>query len=137
MDYSKGIKEMRGYVLSPKGLEKLENLIAQENNLSQEQIALEACLDRATVSKALQGEKPLNIRSIRRLFGGLKLPLEPTDYHKASTKELELSMGDREDLISAAEALEAEANEAEEKGNSGKANQLRAKAANLRRIAAQ
>ncbi len=129
---------MRGYVLSSKGLEKLENLIAQENNLSQEQIALEACLDRATVSKALQGEKPLNIRSIRRLFGGLKLPLEPTDYCKvSSTKKLRLSMGDREDLISAAEALEAEADEAEEKGNSGKANQLRAKAANLRRIAAQ
>lgn len=124
---------MRGYVLSLKGLEKFEKG-TQEKGLTQEQIALESSLDRATVSKALQREKPLNLRSIRRLFKGLQLALEATDYEKVSSTKVEIEMGELEDLIEAANSLEEAANEADAEGDSKKAARLRKEAAKLWKI---
>lgn len=132
---------MRGYVLSEKGIEKLEN-VTSENGLTQEQIALETCLTRATVSKAFQKNKnkPLNLRSLRRLFLGLSLALEEEDYIRADdpgTSTIKISMSDRDQIKEAAQSLETEADKAERNGNAAKAASLRKKAANLRRIADQ
>jgi len=100
---------MRGYVLSQVGLEKVESFISVENKLSRRQISLESCLDRATVTKALQGEKPVNLRTIRTLFLSLGIPLEKIDYCRVSSinrKSMEQNRKDYEMLIKAAERAE-------------------------------
>lgn len=131
---------MSGYVLTPKGIEKIE-LKRQELEKTQEQLSFDTCLNRTTISKAIQGNpgKPLHLSSIRRLFAGLKLKLSDSDYKAVgtSTTEIELNMNDRDDLIKAAESLEAQADDLEAQGNSKKAAKLREDAANLRRIATQ
>lgn len=133
---------MTGYVLSVKGLEKIERK-RQELAKTQEQIGWDTCLSRATVSKVIQGDpdKPLHLSSLRRLFAGLSLILDDSDYYAVdkgtSTKGIKLDMSDRNDLIKAAEKLEAQADQLEAEGKDKKATELRESAANLRRIATQ
>lgn len=131
---------MSGYVLSTKGLEKVQKK-QQQLNKTQEQVAWDACLNRATVSKAVQGFKPIRIQTIRQIFEGLSLTLEPSDYSSIdlvqSTKLVKLMSNDRQKLIEAAESLESEANAAESQGDTNKAEKLRKEATNLRRIATQ
>lgn len=128
---------MRGYILTKIGLEKIENFISVENKLSRKQISQETCLDRATVTKALQGEKPVNLRTIRRLFLSLGIPLEKTDYYKVSSTGRPMSKNkeDYEMLIGAAEDLEQQAakehDEARKQELLDRAQQLRARAADL------
>lgn len=101
--------KMRGYVLSQVGLEKVENFISVENKLSRRQISLESCLDRATVTKALQGEKPVNLRTIRTLFLSLGIPLEKIDYCRVTSINRRIMGQNKQDydmLIKAAEKLE-------------------------------
>ena len=129
---------MRGYVLSQVGLEKVENFISVENKLSRRQISLESCLDRATVTKALQGEKPVNLRTIRTLFLSLGIPLEKIDYCRVSSinrKSMEQNRKDYEMLIKAAERAEelaSKEHEAQRKQELlNEAKELRVRAANL------
>lgn len=129
---------MRGYVLSQVGLEKIENFISVENKLSRRKISLESCLDRATVTKALQGEKPVNLRTIRTLFLSLGIPLEKIDYCRVSSinrKTMEQNRKDYEMLIKAAERAEELASkeyEAQRKQELlNEAKELRVRAANL------
>jgi len=129
---------MRGYILTKIGLEKVEKFISVDNKLSRKQISRETYLDRATVTKTLQGEKPVNLRTIRRLFLSLGIPLEETDYYKVSSTR-KRTMGqnkkDYEMLISAAEKLEQQAakehDETERQELLNKAQQLRARADDL------
>jgi len=129
---------MRGYVLSQVGLEKIENFISVENKLSRRKISLESCLDRATVTKTLQGEKPVNLRTIRTLFLSLGIPLEKIDYCRVSSinrKTMEQNRKDYEMLIKAAERAEELASkeyEAQRKQELlNEAKELRVRAANL------
>ncbi|GEM_PF-1736082 len=129
---------MRGYVLSQVGLEKVESFISVENKLSRRQISLESCLDRATVTKALQGEKPVNLRTIRTLFLSLGIPLEKIDYCRVSSinrKSMEQNRKDYEMLIKAAERAEelaSKEHEAQRKQELlNEAKELRVRAANL------
>lgn len=129
---------MRGYVLSQVGLEKVENFISVENKLSRRQISLESCLDRATVTKALQGEKPVNLRTIRTLFLSLGIPLEKIDYCRVSSinrQSMEQKRKDYEMLIKAAERAEefaSKEHEAQRKQELlNEAKELRVRAANL------
>lgn len=133
-------KIMGGYVLTGKGIEKLETK-RQELERTKEQIALETCLNRTTVSKAFQGDKPLNKSSIRQLFLGLGLSLEDSDYQPV-TKQVQftkvtVSMNDRENVNQAAASLEKFADKAEQEGDQEEADRLRKEAADLKRIAAQ
>ena len=131
---------MTGYVLTQLGIEKIESK-RQELEKTQEQLSFDTCLNRKTISKAIQGnpDKPLHLSSIRRLFTGLELKLDSSDYKAVgtSTTGMKLNMNDRDELIKAAESLEAQANDLEAQGNSKKAAKLRENAANLRRIATQ
>lgn len=127
---------MRGYILTKIGLEKVEKFISVENKLSRTQISREARLDRATVTKALQGEKPVNRRTIRRLFLSLGIPLEKTDYYKVSSTGRRMSnKEDYERLIRAAESLEKAAekehDETERQKLLDQAQDLRTRAADL------
>jgi hypothetical protein len=131
---------MRGYILTQTGLDKVEYVISIENKISFRQISLETCLDRGTITKALQGEKPVNLRTIRTLFLSYGIPLESSDYQKvSSTKEKETVMGqnrkDYEMLIKAAEGIEElaskEHNETRKQELLDQAQDLRARAANL------
>jgi transcriptional regulator with XRE-family HTH domain len=129
---------MRGYVLSQVGLEKVENFISVENKLSRRQISLETCLDRATITKALQGEKPVNLRTIRTLFLSLGIPLEKVDYCRVSSinrKTMGQNRKDYEMLVRAAakleEAAEKEHDETQKQELLDQAQELRVRADNL------
>jgi transcriptional regulator with XRE-family HTH domain len=100
---------MRGYILTQTGLEKVENFISIENKISFRQISLETCLDRSTVTKVLQGEKPVNLRTIRTLFLSYGIPLDLADYQKVSStnkKTMGQNKDDYDRLIKAAERIE-------------------------------
>lgn len=129
---------MRGYVLSQAGLEKVENFISVENKLSRRQISLETCLDRATITKALQGEKPVNLRTIRTLFLSLGIPLEKVDYCRVSSTRKRTMGQNRKDyemLVRAAEKLEEAAEKEHEETKKqellDQAQELRVRADNL------
>lgn len=115
----------RGYVLTGLGLEKLEQAISIEEKISQEQVSLNAGLDRSTVSKALQAEKPVNLRTIRRIFASLRISLEDRDYYRVSTQEGIMSKeSDKALLINSAKMLE---DQAKEKSNQAKRESDKAK----------
>lgn len=109
----------RGFFLTIDGLKKLEAAI-NESQFSQEQLGLEAGLDRGTVSKALLRERSVNFRTIRRLFFSLGIPLDPGDYSRVSppsTNKLPMGAdkGDRKRLERAAENAEKLAKQAKTK----------------------
>lgn len=90
------MSRQRGYLLTIDGTKKLENAIS-ENKISQEQLGFKAGLDRGTVCKALQREKPINFRTIRRLFISLNIPLNQGDYCGVSTSTRDkVPMGDNQ-----------------------------------------
>ena len=128
----------RGYVLTDRGIRKLEKK-QEEIGITQERIALDVCLNRTTVSKAFQGINPLNKSSIRRLFSGLGLPLESTDYRPVgvSSDQRNLQMSDLDELKKTIESLTAMAVEKEANGNAKEAEKLRKEIENLEVIVAR
>lgn len=129
---------MRGYILSKTGLEKVEYVISVENKLSRRQISRETCLNRGTITKVLQGEKPVNLQTIRTLFGSFGIPLDLADYWKVSStnkKNMGKNKEDYDRLISAALRIEEFASQEHDEVKRQKlldeAKWLRARAANL------
>lgn len=129
---------MRGYILSKTGLEKVEYVISVENKLSRRQISRETCLNRGTITKVLQGEKPVNLQTIRTLLGSFGIPLDLADYWKVSStnkKNMGQNKEDYDRLISAALRIEElaslEENETRKQELLDQAQDLRARAANL------
>ena len=130
---------MRGYILTQTGLDKIGNLVFVENNLSNRQISRETCLDRATVSKALNGERPVNLRTIHKLFLSYGISLEEGDLRKAPSPTRKETMGqnkrDHEMLIGAAKDLEQQASKEHDTTRKqellDRAKELRARAQDL------
>lgn len=129
---------MAGYILTEQGAEKIERW-KEETGKTQEQIALDTALNRATVSKIFQANKPLNKSSIRRLFFGLNLPLDESDYMPIgrvySDQRIKLNMTDINSLRSTAQSLRNLADKAKERGDSKDAETLKQQAQELDDIA--
>ncbi len=133
----------RGYCLTPTGLKKVENArLGSPEKLSWEKISFMGCLDRTTVSKALNGTA-VDLRTLKKLFFAVALSLSDEDYclkksledntSGGSTKTM--TMKDKELLIKAAEDLEKAAqNESSKKRKQelfNRAKELRSRAAQL------
>jgi hypothetical protein len=104
----------RGYCLTPTGLKKIETARwGSFPKLSWEKISFLGCLDRTTVSKAINGIA-VDLRSIKKLFMAVSIKLSDEDYClRQSYQKLSLvlanktmTMTDNELLIKAAEDLE-------------------------------
>ncbi len=107
----------RGYCLTPTGLKKVETARwGSFPKLSWEKISFLGCLDRTTVSKAINGIA-VDLRSIKKLFMAVSIKLSDEDYClRQSHQELSLELShktmtitDKELLIKAAEELEKSA----------------------------
>ena len=104
----------RGYCLTPTGLKKVENArLGYGEKLSWEKISFMGCLDRTTVSKAINGNA-VDLRSLKKLFFAVSLKLSEEDYCSKNSLPANLSGGypktratkGKELLIKAAEDLE-------------------------------
>lgn len=124
----------RGYCLTPTGLKKVESARwSSSQKLSWEKISLLGCLDRTTVSKAVNGNS-VDLRTLKKLFSAVCLPLSDEDYCNPSGLSTSITMNDKELLTKAAEDLEKAAEESSGKRKQellNRAKELRTRAAIL------
>ena len=104
----------RGYCLTPIGLKKVETArLGSSPKLSWEKVSFLGCLDRTTVSKAINGIA-VDLRSIKKLFFAVSIKLNEEDYclrisdrQPTSVRATKtMTMADKQLLIKAVEDLE-------------------------------